>query len=343
MTAIDGHVYALEFRDGSTTYPAAPIEPDPGAIVEAARFAALRRGTPPEEAFLLPARIAPKWHGALGSPYVEALTVVAGAGDASASIDIPPRYFADNAREAIAALVEQGTVAVGTSLRYLVTAYPARQAVAGEGADPVGTDALELPVALRIREAPLGARLAGGRLEGPVHEDDVAVIVPASVLEDAKALATRADGVEAGAFLIGHLWRDSDTRDIRLEVTDLIPARHTRASLSSLTFTSETWWDGRAALALRGLQEVFLGWVHSHPVTRMCRSRGCPEAAQRRCAMAKDFFSDHDRLLHRTMFPRAFGLALVVNDWAFAPMSVSLFGYRAGSIEPRGFHVVDEG
>ena len=93
-----------------------------------------------------------------------------------------------------------------------------------------------------------------------------------------------------------------------------------------------------SAGALSPLQRPDL--ANTHPVTAICRHQGCSEEAQRKCPMARDYFSEHDRFLHRTMFPRSYALGLVVNDWTFAPPSASLFGYRAGLIDVRGFLVV---
>jgi hypothetical protein len=57
--------------------------------------------------------------------------------------------------------------------------------------------------------------------------------------------------------------------------------------------------------------------------------------------MRGDFLSEDDRLLHRTIFPRAYGLALVVNDVSFSDPTHSLFGWRNGLIELRDYRVLD--
>jgi hypothetical protein len=111
------------------------------------------------------------------------------------------------------------------------------------------------------------------------------------------------------------------------------------ATAQRLTFTSDTWTDFRRALELRRRDEIMLGWWHSHPVREWCRK--CPIERQRDCAMRGDFLSEDDRLLHRTIFPRAWGLALVVNDVSFSDPTHSLFGWRLGVIELRDFRVLD--
>ena len=57
--------------------------------------------------------------------------------------------------------------------------------------------------------------------------------------------------------------------------------------------------------------------------------------------MASGFFSAQDRALHRAVFPRAYAVALVVNQIAEQEQTFSLFGWRQGLIQARGFHVLN--
>jgi hypothetical protein len=163
------------------------------------------------------------------------------------------------------------------------------------------------------------------------------LFIPQRVLAEAKALSKEAGAKETGGILIGHLGRDSQLPEIFAQVTAQIPARHTEASLTSLTFTSETWTAVRNALDLRRKGELMLGWWHSHPVREWCKD--CSAESQKACAMAVDFFSAHDHALHRTVFPRAYSVALVVNDLSENDATFSMFGWRRGLLESRGFHL----
>jgi len=51
------------------------------------------------------------------------------------------------------------------------------------------------------------------------------------------------------------------------------------------------------------------------------------------------FFSSQDEALHRTVFPKAFSLALVVSEIAEDDRRIALFGWRRGRVEQRGFHI----
>jgi hypothetical protein len=119
-------------------------------------------------------------------------------------------------------------------------------------------------------------------------------------------------------------------------VTGQIPARNTEADLTTLRFTAETWTQVQSTLDLRGREEIMLGWWHSHPKQAWCKQ--CPDDKQADCQLLCDFFSAHDRRLHRAVFPRAYSIALVVNDMADGH-TYSLFGWRKGQIELRGFHL----
>ena len=80
-----------------------------------------------------------------------------------------------------------------------------------------------------------------------------------------------------------------------------------------------------------------LGWWHSHPVREWCKD--CAPERQQVCKMASDFFSAHDHALHRTVFPRAYSIALVANDAVMGDVTFSAFGWREGLLESRGFHI----
>ena len=160
----------------------------------------------------------------------------------------------------------------------------------------------------------------------------------AEVLDEATVLTTRAGDHETGGILLGHLGRGGEAPEIFVEITAIIPARHTVGSATSLTFTSDTWTDVRRAVALRGGDELVMGWFHSHPQLAWCREKGCSLERQRHCAAADGFFSTDDLALHRTMFPRAFTLALVMTLSVKGTLP-RLFGWRAGLFEARGFRV----
>jgi proteasome lid subunit RPN8/RPN11 len=192
-----------------------------------------------------------------------------------------------------------------------------------------------------LLQSSLSERLRGAEpiAAGGGEQEDAAelpVLLPARVLEEAADLARTEEGIETGGLLIGHLHHDQGMAELLVEVTAQLPARHTCGDATKLTFTAQTWTEARATLALRGKDEIMLGWWHSHPVRHWCRN--CPLDRQRDCALARGFLSADDRALHRAIFPSAYSVALLASDVAFDDVSFSLFGWRQGRIERRGFH-----
>jgi hypothetical protein len=134
--------------------------------------------------------------------------------------------------------------------------------------------------------------------------------------------------------MIGHIRRDPSLPELFAEVTAQVPARFAKKELTSLTLTSETWSHVDQVIESRGEGEAYLGWWHSHPTTEWRRKLGDKQQADGR-AEACAFLSADDIALHRTVFPRAWSVALLVCDAS----KFALFGWRYGMVKPRKFHI----
>ncbi|HZI18329.1 MAG TPA: Mov34/MPN/PAD-1 family protein [Pyrinomonadaceae bacterium] len=124
---------------------------------------------------------------------------------------------------------------------------------------------------------------------------------------------------EHGGLLLGYELR-AQGRPPTVVVTHSLPAKHTRGTPTSLTFTTETWEDFERQtdqLGDLGLQRV--GWYHSHPNLSV-------------------FLSGHD-LDVCTNFPRPTHVALVVDpvkdNGGFFVRGAGREGFRPHS--PQGF------
>lgn len=328
--------YVLELlRGDGSSAGRAVAHVDWDAAEESARFAALRCGGPVRSAWRDDSSAEPIWHPTLGTPFVSGLRVtVRGEGGDSVSTDVSTAYFGGCAQDAVSQLVARGTLASGERVVFLTTAFlsdepPRLQA-------PAVFDAVDAAPHLPLPGASMADVERDAVLTGAAEADDVPVFVPQTVLDEAARLAREAGSSETGGVLVGNVHRDSGGTDLFVRVSAQLAARHTEASATRLTFTSETWTDMRAALALRRREEVMVGWWHSHPVRHWCKD--CPVERQRVCGLVRNFFSDHDRALHRAVFSAAYCVALVVNDGAGEP-TFSLFGWRRGLIELRAFGV----
>ncbi len=236
----------------------------------------------------------------------------------------------------VAARVAAGTLTTDDRVRYGVAAYVGKAAAAPALVFTTTARAQ----AIDVRDRGFGALVAGAAGVGDGDASDIEVVVPEAVLEETRALTLQAGERETGGILLGHLCRDGERGDIGVEVTAHLPARHTVGDAVKLTFTSDTWTDVRAAVALRRAGELLVGWWHSHPAHAWCKA--CPVERQRVCHLSTGFLSPEDRALHRAMFPSAFTQALVVTNSA-AGLDIRLFGWRRGALQPRGFRLLQGG
>ena len=330
---------AALLREDGAEVGQAPLEVDWGPAREWTRLQALRRARLGAEAFENDCSVEPVWHEARGEPHLAGFRIRLGA--EGPSHDFPALYFASAAQEASARLVEQGALKEGERFRFRALAFPG-PCENGEG--PASRErplfkARQAPPEVRLLDGTLGPLWASSEPRGSDEADDLPVFVPRRVLEETGALARDAGVRETGGILLGHLRRDREVPEAFVEVTAQIHAREAKGESNRLTFTAEAWTAVRSALELRGRGEIMVGWWHSHPVHEWCKE--CPEEKRRSCPLAADFLSAHDRALHRTVFPRAYSLALVVNDIGEGGPTHSLFGWREGLLEPRGYRLLE--
>jgi proteasome lid subunit RPN8/RPN11 len=344
-------------RESGEAIAHARIEPDWQPAIEWTRLTGLRArdvwASVPESD-----RLEPLWHADLGEPYVRGFRVrLADRGGTEWHHDFSVRYFAGLARAVVAQLVEKGTLTVDDAFMFRTLAYAQPRPEAPAAAPAF--KAVDHSPALTIRpasrqtlqatsipaSAAMAARDGASIHEADGHADDFEVFVPQHVLDEASTLTRAAGDLETGGVLIGHLSRDSSwdgshgAFEIFIEITAVIPAHHTLGTTTKLTFTSDTWTDVRHAVALRRQQEMVLGWFHSHPQHAWCRAKGCALDDQLRCRSADGFFSSDDVALHRTMFPQAFTVGLLMTNSAKG-ITPRCFGWRSGAIEPRGYRVL---
>jgi len=325
--------WALEIRkEDGTAIGRVPISPDFEAARECALFTGQRRDLLAPGEVVGRSSIRPVWHDE-GRPYLEGFRVLFEDVDDSAAV-FDTEYFRSTARRVSAALVADGKLREGETFRFRPLAFATPPTEPGS----VGRD---VSPPLRLHATALAALRGHAVPEGDPEEGDFPVFMPESVLDEVRELSRGAGEHETGGFLVGHLHRDASVPEIFLEVTAQIPARHVVSDPERLTFTERTWTDAQAALDRRRRDEQWCGWWHRHPVGSWCRR--CAPEKQRVCRLAKDFFSEHDRQVHRAVFARAYNVALVFNDVAIGAPSFSLFGWRRGDIRTRSFHRLARG
>lgn len=332
-----------------------PVQPDWEAAVQWAHFRAVRRGQKPPLMRALSATVKPVWDHDHGEPRVSAFHVLLDdavsqadgtSPDAEAlAFTIPRTYLGAEVERCSSRLVKEGKLLDGQRFLYQLSAFQKQEAAPCEEAVQTPRFHVEnVTQPLPLGNASLAAHIdRAAKQESPIDPAvdtsapgaDMPVFIPERVINEAKALARDAGDIETGGVLIGRLFRDSESTEVFSAITAFIPARHTVADRSRLTFTAETWAAVRAAVDLRGEDEMLLGWIHSHPF--WCRS--CPHERRQLCPLMRPFFSRDDIALHRTVFPGAFNIAVLLSDFGEPDLSCDVFGWRFGMVMSRDYYL----
>lgn len=310
----------------------AALAPDWGPASIWARFEGMRRGLVPPVLSSALGEVEPCW-AEDGPPYVGALRVIIAAGGGPLREQIPVGYLTRQVADVARALVAAGRLVPGELVTPRIAAEPT--VASSEDADGTAGFALaEIARPLALRETPLAAfRVRATPVDGADAARDVPVFVSSRVLAECEAFAAAAGDVETGGFLLGHLHRDPTVPEIFVEVRAQIPAKHVHAERARLTFTPATWAAMEDARRARGGHETLVGWWHYHP--DFCAA--CPSEKRARCTLASTFFSAEDVTLHH-LFGQAHQTALLVSA-VDGRLERALFGWRAGSVARRGYHV----
>jgi hypothetical protein len=332
--------YKLVFeflKEDGTRLGQVSVEIDWEPAREWTRFLGIRRGLLPPSEPSHSTAIEPLWNRRSGEPYLQGFRVtISGSSFSVVSEDFTNTYFHGLAREASGHFVERGTLKQGERFQYLAAAYPNNAGSTSKEESRFELEEVEPEIPYHAKS--LTASMEGALLEGVVDAGDMPVFIPQQVLDEAEAITLSARGIETAGILIGHLSRDESLPEIFAEITAQIPARATGGT-AKLSFNAETWTAVRAAMDIRRKNELYLGFWHSHPVQEWCKNNDCSEEKQLSCPLAKGFFSQDDQALLRTVFPRAYSVGLVCSDLPLGQPSFSLFGWRRGMIESRGFHI----
>lgn len=330
----------------------AVVQPDWKAALDWVHFEGIRAGSLPPETRTGAGTVEPIWDGRHGAPYVSGFRVLVRSREGIAvAREIPKTYLRDVAHDLTADLVETRRLEKGSALRWLVTAdlVPGGWEAREDRLDAAEDDLFaieEVARPLPLHEGSLASFMERSACVGSGEEAErhIPVFFPQAILEEAKELARRSSDVETGGVLVGKLHRDCGSHDgnaheLFVEVTAQIHAPHTLAATTKLTFTAATWAAVRAAITLRGREELMCGWWHSH--NDWCRLRNCPLERRRTCTGSHPFFSREDAHLHGACFPSGHQVALLISDSAaMGGLTTTVYGWSRGMVVQREFHVL---
>jgi hypothetical protein len=337
----DDFRYVLELfrRESNVSLKRVPVQADWVPVVEDLTFSLVRRGLLADYSRPLEVRIEPELMKRTFEPVVRRVRATARLdSERVESIVVPIEYFRPLARRAADKLMESGLLQPGDLFEYRVLAY--KQGPAAPR--PLRFVMENTPAPIAIMQASAEDLLDRAIQFGDPEGDQVRVFVHWQVLEQVSVRTRQAGELETGGVLIGYVHRDPASAEIFIEITAQIPA-DARSELTRLSFTPDTWSHVHSAVQARGGGEIWLGWWHSHSFFKH-RDEKRPGEVQTEDQAAKQsaipFLSSEDRLLHRTVFPRAYSVALLITDSPTNGMSWGLFGWQSTDIARRSFHVI---
>ena len=170
-----------------------------------------------------------------------------------------------------AVFVEKGKLEQNEAFRYVVVALAGSEKP--EAVPTSGMQVEERVVTLPVQESSLADWQLRSTPVGHIDPDDFPIFVPQYVLDQVAEQTLAERGRETGGILIGKLHRDRGVPEIFAEITAMIPAEYTEGDAVKLTFTADTWVAVNNAIKLRGGDELYAGYFHSHPVRNWCASR----------------------------------------------------------------------
>lgn len=335
------YTYAISLcREDGTLIGQLPVNVDWEPAAQWARLEGIRHGTLSPKGEGLSTHTEPIWQCPVGEPVVSRLRVNVTEDIGQTNFELPITYLQGLANQASRCMVEKGILGSGERYLFYVLAYPLKHDK--EQTPAQGITVKQVVPAIQVKNSKLEDYVRGTEaVEPEIDNDDIPIFVGESVLEEISILAEQAGAMETGGIMIGHIHLDESVPEIFLEVTGQIPAEHTKATTTKLTFTADTWTAIQARLKLRNKQESILGWWHCHNYLKdVCKD--CPKANDSSCTANAVFMSSDDCALHRTCFPLAYSVALVVADSPCKGLDWGLFGWRKGAICHRDFYILRE-
>lgn len=319
--------YTIEFYPPERSGWTISLEkPDFQPAVEWCQFEALRAGHLPTTGKSV---VEPVF--AEGGPTVTGFRITVPADGDTFNFTIPYSYFSSLASRYRSAFVKSGKLADGEACYWTMSAWQCD--------DGIDTNSHVTELLVNVESASIQSLLSQSKPSRPDDGSHFKVFVPRDVLDETASMAASAAPMECGGVLLGRQGRDPASGELFQFITAFVPALSAVASETELRFTPQAWHAVRAAVKLRGQNEIWCGWAHSHtPVSWSDTCGRCPAEKQRACELATQFFSAQDRTLHR-LFP-SFCIALVANVLADGVVH-SCFGWKLGTIESRPFYILE--
>ncbi len=250
------------------------------------------------------------------------------------------------AQRAADRLVADGVLREGDTYRWALEAAPA------EAPPPdLADDGLRITTSvqpLSYASVPLAALLSRARHMGEPADGCFPVVFTEPAHDKAWHYARKGaactPAVETGALLRGRLCACPDTGEMFVTVDDAIEVSDATQSEFALIYTTGTWSQVES---LRQRFDVadgvrLVGQSHGHNFG--LEGEPCALCATaRECSRTTVFVSAADRAFMRAVFAgQPFALCWIAGTNARREEVAKLFTLRAGALQPRGYHVIDD-
>ncbi len=154
---------------------------------------------------------------------------------------------------------------------------------------------------------------------GTVENDDVRIYIKQSAYKEIEKLAQSDKTKELGSFLIGAA--SEEMGKTHVVISDIVEAKYTDASVSTLTFTHETWNYVHSEQSRLYPDKKIVGWQHTHPNYGI-------------------FLSNYDMFIQENFFNLSFQVAYVIDP---VQNIRGFFQWKNGKVQKvEGFYVYDE-
>lgn len=119
---------------------------------------------------------------------------------------------------------------------------------------------MNIPKEFAISAYPLNPRLIGSMGE----KEGLKIFIRDIILNDIDSFLSTDKSKELGGVLLGNAYKDEEGK-LFIVINDIVIANFTKANLSRLTFTHETWEFINSEIEAHHKDKIMLGWFHSHP------------------------------------------------------------------------------
>jgi hypothetical protein len=117
---------------------------------------------------------------------------------------------------------------------------------------------------------------------------------------------------EVGGFLVGNIYRDQQTEQLFVEISQIIEAEKAQGTYVSLNFNYHAWRQVLDRIDKEFPHQVTVGWYHTHLISS---AEVIPVKGRENEYIARyqPFFSQPDYFIHRNFFPDPWHVALVLD------------------------------